>query len=1181
MDDDCDGSAAVRRDYVTSFEGLVDFTVVNATASGGRAVIQSGGSIELADPLGFESGVLVVGIVVDELPAMTWCDLLVVTDATPPASQSLVLGLQQVAFTAVPPGATITRLRVSCSGFGPAKLDWLTVQNGAYDWPPLNDVQISYSTMAFPAAGRTSFLRLSEGYDGTDGILMTGGDVGGFAWSEAHDPDGDALDPEAGRDPTVWRTANGRADEWDTPDELGVWDAYAEDRGDEDLNGSIDPEEFDVYVLTGDEDSGGLFKTSNVVQDDWTRIPATLGANKHVGECHGSKSLSSGRMLVEHPGEADWLLVGSTVAATRGVWFYDTVSGTTVERFTGLPLPPQTPVYRAQPTALAAHLAPDEANLDVPIDVVLVGYRTLASSDTAHDGNALYACFAGFDPSIGTGACTPVVDLAHPDRVVLDVRDIEVVPDVDGRFLVADGGGAWNGASCVYGESTVWTVDVRRNVLGDLEFDVWDTDADPVLTDGPSWTGGQPYYMATSGYNCNLLNGVQTSGDLLAPEDSVGKEAHEISTLSVDPSGDFAFVFFPAGESNSQYGCVRTFRAPLASLVYDANLAWEPYQDYSDGDMYTLTSLHAQARRDNLTSTNAMRGSWMEDEPLPEIFAGSYIHDAVFVPRATGAPDLLATGSFPWWVFRDADGPATWDASTCSTGANTCHDVGWDSPPHVTSPSLLCMGNDLDCADWALAWGGDSSMPVFQNASAISASVRPAHTEFPIDTVIGGGSKDFRMALLYGGSSTSREPADHPCEMTVVTGLGLHTSTWVPDSGINAQAWLTIGPQGSVYDSGLHRGIFYSDESMGDLGQEWCWDAMVKSDNTSNFAGYNFFNDLSGSWGLTCQDRDFTSHKWMACDEIGLTPWNMTDAGVGHPLGITAIDDDTALLVTALSCMTESTETTPCTPVSGTEGVWIVEYTGTAGLDYTKIPFNSITPGDTCTSALMFEYGGTYDTNSAPRLSWDETSDALGLMRFYVTSRDPLCGLYLVEVDRANPAGAAWEKLLPSAASAGCTLDETALEGATVSHDGEWVLAFGSDYDDFAPDEGGVCAIDLVTMTGQQVVSGTVGHGAIQTLVAHPHVDDLYYFGLWNPEEACTTCSTPTSRPGVYALQRRYRPPTDDWGWGWKRVSGGDLEMRKPIDLDFGPGTLADAPSIKHVYVTTASGAWWDGTVSW
>jgi hypothetical protein len=141
-DEDCDGALTVQRIWVGSFSTTNDLVLQNATLTPGEEVLltPAGGvnaTATLVAPVPFESGVFTVGVKVTELVGAV-CGIWAGWAGVGYEYQTFSgVGYHDVSLTSVPPEEDVD-VQILCSGAAGsrASIDWMTVQNGAYEWPP-------------------------------------------------------------------------------------------------------------------------------------------------------------------------------------------------------------------------------------------------------------------------------------------------------------------------------------------------------------------------------------------------------------------------------------------------------------------------------------------------------------------------------------------------------------------------------------------------------------------------------------------------------------------------------------------------------------------------------------------------------------------------------------------------------------------------------------------------------------------------------------------------------------------------------------------------------------------------------------------------------------------------------------------------------------------------------------
>lgn len=814
VDEDDDGSLAVRRDYVQPMGASVtsEYALTHAASSYGVLdLLPTSTSAATATFLGDVPWTCGETHVLFEVSGLTATGTCTFTAAWTSGAQTRTIttaGLHDIALS-VPEGDIISSLDFVCgAGSGVMAIDWLTVQNGPYEFAPAEDLAVDFDTTALPGGGRTTYVRTS--FDGT--YVFTGSDVGGFAWSD------DALD---------WWTDNGAAGSFDMPAQLGVWDAWSFDGA-------------EVFALTGannlNPDDGGLYSTTNLGAN-WTEVDARLGANKHFDDCASLsggwfKSISSGKLLIADSSSGP-LYIASQSASGRGLWVMDT-TGDVCQPYDDTTLPvglaTSTGAYDALPSAVE----------ELGTSHIVVGYRVLAGDlvDPA-DRAALYVC-PRVAPTFSCAApgtplqCERIDDLDGVNDEHLDVRDIVADTEVSGRFYVADGGRRYLGAGqqCTWQESTVLVLDETAG-----GWELWDSDdTDPE----PDWnldasSVEQPYYTSDA---CEGSAGT-SMGDLVSPAGTGAAEGREIGGLVADPNGRWLFAHYSGTSWGRSYGCVRMFRAdmtdlPLPGSAGGSELGWEPLQDYGYGK--PVVQGNAAERRAAVDAGT----SWLSGQPWKEIWASSYYHDAAFVFQR-GVWDMLVAGQNLWLVPPD-----------------TSTTTGWGS----------ARAEDLDLIGWELAWGG---VETFQDTTTNMVATCPLCDAGTDRVLVAVG--DLGGATVYGDGSPIRDPGERDCHFKSFVAGGMAVDLWAdPEGVLPAQAWMVLYAQGGATDPAGVRTLLFSEDG----GQSWYWDAyqvggrtaFLRTNASGEWVATCEDEDLSNVWhaagagvgeGLHLQ-RDFVGH---------------------------------------------------------------------------------------------------------------------------------------------------------------------------------------------------------------------------------------------------------------------------------------------------------------------------------
>jgi hypothetical protein len=123
----------------------------------------------------------------------------------------------------------------------------------------------------------------------------------------------------------------------------------------------------------------------------------------------------------------------------------------------------------------------------------------------------------------------------------------------------------------------------------------------------------------------------------------------------------------------------------------------------------------------------------------------------------------------------------------------------------------------------------------------------------------------------------------------------------------------------------------------------------------------------------------------------------------------------------------------------------------------------------------------------------------------------------------------------------------------------------------------------------------------VTTMLAHPHVDDTWFFGTLNGElddhdstydlagygeDGCDPSSTGVgcAPNAVFLLQRRYNPGPARFDWYSRPLIPEDIAVPRIQDLAWGAGSgIANSTSLAmdHLYVSTAGSGTYDAKLSW
>jgi hypothetical protein len=1160
IDDDCDDKIQIRRAFVNGMDvGVWNvFTKQRATQLPGEGAVQlapvgaspqSQAWISLIEPIEWTSGLVHAYVQMTAKSPNASCVLTLAGSGLSSQSTALTVGTN-VVLAAVTPGGAINGLTVSCSGTGTAKIDWATVQNGPYPWPPMVDLSATAEDFSTSGIGWLGFVGVSE----DQSTYFFGADQGGLAWST------DGVD---------WTTANGDRDDWPTYQHRGAWDLWS-------------PDGTELYVVTGHKDNawpGGVWYSDDRGAH-YTRLDETLvlSSSKNLTDCtacdegdvgctKAGKSGASGHLLVHSstyrpptapPEEPlvwdDRLYIGvngpsKAAAATvaiyaeqtgRGVWLYRT-STTELWR----PYPNDYPVGTGLPgwtcaesTAGVGECAPIVSALALGqtvdgTDILVVGYRAIAYDD-APDRTGLFMCEV---PEWGAAdgaeyACAPI----NPGDE-LDVRDIEVDPDDPSRFFVVDGGvryfdGIAADTCSQEAESSVYQLVVDSFAPAAYTFD--DTDDDSL--DSPEWMSvGASYYVSDpsgagldkAGCFAQYSPPVPFTGNLLAPDTLLyGSQIHGVA---IDESTDTIVAFYPSPMTNSDYDCARWFKASLADLRVGLP-AWEPIQEVAESD--TESADNATQRRGAVD----LGGMVSRDFPRQEVILGPTV-DAVFVDDGlSGAPDILGAMFGPFWILSETLGTTGWDSDRDLEDLDTIQIYSGEVEGHAMHQSA-CAATVSTCS----------------NCRADGRDV--------VGYAVGdqGGGDAFSETLTDG-----RLAAEVDCQ-ALASGVGsTDVDYWSDWATGDWQRWQLqshdpyYDPTEEIYKAGVSRVLIFS-EGNEEVETEVCWEGVGAP--SSNFRKQN---TTSGKWELLCEDPTVTD-EWPEC---GLPTFGFnglsTDRGpgIGRLEDVEAIGEDLALILASDACIHVTGGV--CDAIGGL-GVFLATHDPSTGdISFEEIPFTMPAGGCDLDDLIGLTYAPWQlhiDT-----LGYQET----GFVRAFIagTELSPGCPVHSVTFDPGAVADANWVAWVsdqpdfceenPEHASGQGGIGAIALsrDGRTLMIGGGHPTAGSFPNPSY---KGGACVVDVGDVPTNPaelalealmandpdgydvVIPADTFSSRILTILQHRTLDDIWFFG----NSAGGVCGGYgiCAPLGLYVLQRRVGPTGDDT-WGYRRV----LDAGSPLD---------------------------------
>ena len=1238
VDDDCDGSRLVRRVYVTALEnpGAVDRTLSNASFQAGQLNLtpppQQTSVATLAHTFAWGTGELNGGLDVDTRGPGASCTVEVKKQgAAQSTSLSLEEGTNSLKFSDLTPGSTVGLLRINCSG-GSAIIDWLTVANGPYSMAPLMDMEAEASPMKMPSGGRMTFVRPSD----EGNYLFMGSDVGGLSYSTNGE---------------TWSFANGASQDWTDRGDHGVFDAWYTESGalsqvvvatGDNLDGGGGglwvgwPDGEDWAEILVSEELGftkfysgcypdiahDMFSSGKILvhdpADEWDSVYALAQRREVTGKD------GDGNPIIGTDTHGVYRVTGASLVGTPAICEPYAVGATSLPEL-------------ALPTAAA--IVSDEFGEQ---SWLLVGYAVRNYSiDHTIDGarSGLYLCPLVSDTGVCDGSvdCIELNDGDGLEEELLDVRDIEVNPMAPNQVFIVDGGkrgdGTDDGACTTHEHSTVYGMTITANPgVGDPLVEIWDTDATDT-TNRPSWSV-VPGYASSYGYTpgdpleyshpgttdldaalrgCTAASSADWIGDLVPPTN--GDESGEsLTSVAIDPDANFMFTFYQLGDGSQNLGCVRHFRAHLdgaEAVPSETVLDWHPLLDYADRDDNFNVEYPAYGVTGGTLDRTAMvdpGDSFLADEPVKYVDAG-LMHDAVFWDNGNllYPVRLLLAAQWAWWI------PPTGKSMTLN--GVTLPATGWDAEYGV---------DDLDKVAFVMGNQPARSFQdtVVKNLSVLSAAVVEGDYHRDLVYVSPG---DVYLHTAHGHEDpASREAADRDCHPTSTSVSQGPVATWASGEqeengdSIHETWWAPVNvATADWHDATNQYNMLYHRRDEGD----WCWDAVA----VSGRGNWILYNPTATTWDLYCLDTAQVvpaNGTWATCNaEAADDPLDFHLGDVGRITDLVALGDDVALLAAAGRCGDTDGDTETydnsdeiCAENSG-EGLWVVYDDGPTGLRYEEVTYDEVVPsmpsslGDnTCDKVNFFEAvlddDGTpsdpsddYIVRGVARLSLHpDTDTATGgtHVRAFVSTKT--CGVREVEFElgtESSPSGwVAWPAsncplyplAFPMAGYEASDITPAVTAGAVVTPDGSSLLVFGGSSNGTTSQGGGVCVIALSDGSAQTAIPANTIRQAISAVVPHPDVEGLYAVAAYRDGETSTT-----GEAGVYIIQRRALPWSGGGpAYGWRRLSGDDLDHPRGLDLGWGIGRDpwfwpegVEPPPSDHLYLATAGGGPWDLAVSW
>ena len=1075
----------------------------------------------------------------------------------------------------------IQHLAVYCvNGSGTKLLDWITVSNGEYGVtgavPPVVDVRLDFDTMSAPFGGQQTTVIAGYDIDAESGLakrLVTGSDNGGTAMTIN----------ESGSD-FRWKDINGDGDVLTDNSEYAVWSVWADGPT-------------NIFTTSGELRNGkirGRMRNGDGITESWSEISpyyestrtrehlATFGMGDPWNWSDSSatqvRADSGGDMMITWSPDVDDLLVAShywidnATYNGMGVFQVDISAATdctTGTPFTGLPDGPGS--MHTETDGLISALAVADDSEGNPS--LYVGYKL-----RPENSDALFAC--ALPATSTTTTCGETLSCAALPDTGWDIRDIVVTDDV---LFIADAGRRWalDGAS-EYTETDTVEAQVYAYDAGS-SLEVWQLDSTDAWP-ADSWDEPSDSSLSYPDFD-GLLDG---SGNLRPTPGG------ELTSLSISPEVGsdetrYLFAFFDQGRSIERYEYPPVYRARIAGDTETASsyipdtvtcdtatppvceLAWVPMRDYSGAK-------HADASQDDWDSNKAERTTAVEAQTELNWHVVDQEIDYGWYP--TGAVDSM---------FMDLGGVETLVVSgqmgvyylSAEDSASSPKVPGWDSA-YVKSTATL-SDDDLDLDN--LAWGfGNADDSDFQQQVATdiawcSDCTSSTHPEGAVTTDGMGwfGMWDLGLGRIWGNATSGARPrAAVDCQLDVLRAPSKVVEYW--SDGTDSVLWAGLWTQANGSDRG---GVLRSE----DEGQTFCYE--ITSDRRTTFTSRSpaWIDTLDDD--LLCREGGTGAGDpaWPPCDSSLLTtPGTMwsPDGELGTPLGSTmgiAIarhdlafaltydrqGDDTSL---GALVVLEGDSTTGLSDLAGSHKRIIVD-SNTTG--------NPSTDCDDLTWNQLFDEPGLFvrisPASQAPSEPTCETSGGCELVIGFDRVSDgdsgdagATCSLFHVTVTQsAGVWSSTWESLIldegANTPSTSCDIEDSKLTNAVIPvWAPETVFVVGKGH--AVVSAGGMCSFDLTTDSFiEQVVDADRNNANIASITAHPHVENILYFGSYRDYVQ----KYDSDAPGIFqvSLMKDHVNGVDFWVTGQITT----VNLTHPAFLDLELGLLAG--SVEYLFGAT------------
>ncbi len=1128
-DDDCDGYTYIYQHLNAPMRSGAWWTSANVdwTSNDYAWFRPSLGTayIQLKDDVDWDNGELHVGLAASFMTTGLSCTVGVGVDGGGITGIGSFSSDGQHDFTyAGTPPYTITDLEILCpSASHPGvRVDYMSLTNAEYYWPPPGDADVIYDGTAFPGGGYTSSVVRNHQVEGE---LLAAANTGGVAWSY-----------NGGQ---TWWSINGEQEgsRLEFHDQLAVYDVFASDTG-------------TYWAITGRSGAGALYHTSDG-GDSWTDVDSTVMVDPRDHACSTQKAFGGGQLFAHVEILEEYLFYVDHTAGSEGVRAIDPDSLNLCESagdglLDGLPA-------NEQVAALDTVVIGDD-------DYLVVGFKSVVDN-----GDALYICPIDDTCNSGvTSGCVPVGgtgwDVRDLETSFIDsTRSLVYVAD-SGRRTTADG----TGDCGTHVEGTVHAV--ALNAGTPVTSNTWDTDAavDPTpdcksnpSTDCPAW-------MVNTDFSSILAAGYG-SGEIRTKNiDDLGET--ELSGLALDDDTGTLLVFIRRSVGQN-YETQPLFRADVSTPpVDDATLAWVPLQDYYTSDALREedplgTPGNAQERALVVDPEGAWPGSLHPYDDL-EIFFPVNGVDGVFAALDAGVtPDVIVNGGLGLMRLPHASGGAP----------------GWDSVYGDTSIDL-----DEIPWSWSMEPSGDFQGTV---VSELAFCDTCAPNGVDADGMAWGASWDLSMQGLYGApvGASDREPGDWDCHWDTWSAGGRHVDL-VEDPAGGATVWAILQVQDEE-SAPTSQAVMKAEVGATDSHEDvrFCWETT--STYVGDPVAF-YTDPLSGDAEWRCDrepeyfDTGGVDSTWAACDPGASNPGQLltplSGSDYGNPYGLSVLDDDPDVASVAFRPFLDGATYT-------TRGGLALFYDAGGDMLLRELAFPGLSACGSLSEDEVF-HGGPMVEIDQERSWWNDATDHDLTLYVAITAGtvnvDDDCALLKVEV---TPSGETWTAIPIGSnfhpANECSELVAGNIQGLTLA---PWaddtVFLYGNTSTD-----GYFCELDVYDPANPTATQWAWPHDQlrpIRSAAPHPHLVDTIVVGLGGKTSedcAATACDDLT----LYQASRRYIPTAGIYRTQWNAYPGAYLWNPNITGVDFDVDDSGGVHSVRSFWLATSGSGAHEGMVDW